>query len=129
MKLTDAQLGRIARAAVHLSESTVGIIARSAARGDLGATIEWCSTWIGRESALLTVLREVAAEAELTRAICIARFFDEDEQLVEADWHGYEILTRTANYREWFASAWVTRITITNEHHGACWTWTRESER
>jgi hypothetical protein len=124
--LTDAQLGRIARAASDnlLDARDVGVIVDYANKGDLADAIRWVRCSPG----LISVLREVAAEVERARATCLMRIYDgeHDEPCAEAAFPGHEALTRVANYVRWFASPWAARITITNEHHGVEWTWTRE---
>lgn len=142
MSLTDAQLGRIARAAagplrLRLLRETAALAVARSVDGELDTAIQRLDNTIkAREAygtglpALLKVLRDVSeevadAKAHADRQCTVTAWDHEGGRLGTTTIDGWRVLDEVAARMR--RPGAVGRITITNEAHDVCWTW--EAER
>lgn len=130
MKLTDAQLGRIARAANNYGIYTHRDVLRCAVAGNMASAIAIVrGLEIDGPNPLLSVLRKVAEEVADAKTHadrqCVVCAWDRDGRAygattyVDGAWVLQEVAGRMLSREA--SSIW--RITITNEAHGCAWTW------
>ena len=125
MKLTDAQLGRIARAAYNSDPGDWGVLL-CVLDNDWNGAVGIAATGETSETPLMQVLREVAAEVDREQRKCLLEIENGAYPLSRIV-DGQTVLDVARNS---VACLDVTgRVRITNEHHGVCWTWAKEAER
>lgn len=126
MKLSNEQLGRIARTLRNHSRHTTQTVLIDAIDGRIGDAIETAMYTAAPTHGLIDVLREVAAEMERDLRKCRVQIADKKSVLIDVAVPGDSAMNDASRFYA-VALGWARRVTISNERDGTCWTW--EAER